>query len=445
MVNISNGILHAFEKISSCNGAFLLDSGTNLTPNSRYSFAGFNPVKTFSSRGGFVTIDNRTVIDTPLSALKNFLQSVETHPVFENYLPFCGGAVGYVSHEWGHFVGNGNCDEQVIPDLYFGIYDTVLTYDHLEKTAWITSLGLTPDGNASCDLAAKKTAAFVEMLDRTPISNWQLLHRAPSNGSHDISAALSKDDFITGAGTLKKFGRMPLFAGSYAAPTHKAPWDAYQNLRNENPSAFGGYINLGNAQILSSSRTSLLKVDKDKITGALVKGTAPTNSNPAYNSAGIAELANEDEIQTSHRRMLCDMMLSLGKVAQPSTIEPVKIAEIASDARAHHLSSTITATKIANASTVDCLLALLPAATDSHTSAVRAALEKRPRSIYTGSIGYVGFGNKAEFNLAYRTLLFKEATGYLHSGTEIRRTTDPEEAFYKTASAAKKIFEIIRT
>ncbi len=444
MIELPNGIIEAFEKLSPLSGAFLLDSGSLLSAKSRYSFAGYAPVRTFSSRGGFVTIDGRTVIDSPLNALKDFLKPVETNATADRYLPFCGGAVGFVSHEWGHFLGSDSFDAQVVPDLFFGIYDTVLTYDHLERAAWITSLGLGPDGVCSCALAAKKTAELIGKLETQLNFRHNTSHRTPANGRHDIAASLSKDEFIEGARLLKKFGRMPLFAPSYAAPTHKSAWEAYQDLRNENQPAFGGFINLGGAQILSSARTSLLKINGNSISGELVKGTAPASDSPTRNGAGICELCSEEEIQTTHRKLLCDMMISLDKVARTSSINAERIAEIESDRRAHHLASTVTATKNSEASAIDCLLALLPAATDKHTSGVRATLEKRPRSIYTGSIGYVGFGQKAEFNLAYRTLLFKDSTGYLHSGTELKRTTDPEEAFYRTSGAAKKIFETIQ-
>jgi len=58
-------------------------------------------------------------------------------------------------------------------------------------------------------------------------------------------------------------------------------------------------------------------------------------------------------------------------------------------------------------------------------------LEKSPRNIYTGSIGYISPNNEAVFNIAIRTILLDEKTktGELGIGSGVTIESDPEAEF----------------
>jgi anthranilate/para-aminobenzoate synthase component I len=69
-------------------------------------------------------------------------------------------------------------------------------------------------------------------------------------------------------------------------------------------------------------------------------------------------------------------------------------------------------------------------------------LEKVPRNVYTGTIGFISFNGKSEFNSAFRTMVLKDTIGYLHAGTEVGTSTDAEEAYVSTVNSAERIFGI---
>src|SRR3546814_18770904 len=65
---------------------------------------------------------------------------------------------------------------------------------------------------------------------------------------------------------------------------------------------------------------------------------------------------------------------------------------------------------------VDVLAALFPCGSVTGAPKIRAmeliaAIEKEPRGVYTGSIGWVGPGGDAGFNVAIRTLVIPEEPG----------------------------------
>lgn len=439
---LSGDLVDQFDKISHIKGAFLLDSGSSLSKESRYSFAGFNPLHTFSSRGGFITLDDSTVIDNPYKALQRLVRISESANIKETYLPFIGGLVGYISYEWGVRSSEDNPDSN-IPDVAFGLYDTILTYDHLEKTAWVSSLGLKADGSSDLNLANQRIEAFLRTLD---IKDPRLgLHKAlpPLEGRYSIASSLGKDNFIKGFRILKDSMRMPLYAREFVSPTSNDPWNVYKSLRRENQGEFAAFMNMGEFHVLSSSRTQLIKIQDGNVSLKPVKGSRPRGKDSAEEKVLIDQLHHNEQIQTTHRLMVSDVIRNLSTVCLQDSVDANQVAHIETDSRSHHLVSEVSGKKAPLVTPLDCLMAVLPAVSDSEVSNIVASLEKRPRSVYTGTIGFISFNGTAEFNSAFRTMIFKDTIGYLHSGVEVSKTTDAEEAYINTQKSAEHIFNLI--
>lgn len=441
-LKLSCGFASAFGHISHRKGAFLLDSAQTTGKDCRYSFAGINPLHTFSSTGGFISVDGHTVIDQPRGALQRFVNLAERLGD-DPYLPFSGGLVGFISFEWGNTRGNLFPSEH-IPDVSFGLYDTVAIYDHLEGLAWVSSLGLKEDGFQDESLASVRAEKLASALQESTLLK-MFEGYPPFHGKVSPANSLTKDRFIGAVKTLKQVDNSPLFAPRFSSPIYKTAWQTYLNLRGENPTPFAAFLNCGSFYILSASRTCLLQIEQGMICTHPTKGTIGRSKLAEDDSIRRSELVHDTEKQASHRYLVASMMNAMDHICEPGTIEPIEIASIESDARAHHMVSNIHGEKISRATALDCLLTLMPPATDtSRTASMIGGLEGSARNVYTGTIGFIG-GSHAEFNLAFRTLILKDTIGYLHAGTEIGYLTDPEEAFENTGRAAKHIFELCHT
>lgn len=439
-IKLPGGLLHAFGNLANRKGAFLLDSGEDITTESRYSFAGVNPIHTFTSNGAFVTLDDRTVIDNPYSALRRLVKITEDIGIVDPYLPFCGGLVGFISYEWGNSITAEK--ESQIPDVMFGLYDTAVTYDHLERTAWVTSFGLKEDGAGDENLARARANRLAEELNSEARRHEKFL--APLQGVHPVVSSLTKDGFISGFNLVKGAFNMPLFSQQFETPTHKDPWDVYLNLRNENPTAFAGYINCGNFHILSASRTCLIKIGQENVFVRPTKGSRSRGATVEDDRKRVNELKFDEEVQTSHRCLVSDVVRDLSKACPADSIEIDGVANIETDHRAHHLVTEISAVKRSNATLLDCLLSVMPAFSDGGAAPIVSRLEGARRDVYTGTIGFIGCNGKAEFNSAFRTMIIKDTISSLHAGAEVSRESDAEEAFVNTKKAAGHILELVR-
>ena len=107
---------------------FLLESIEGGARNARWSFLGTAPERSFSGADG-----------DPFELLRGIVRS-ETRalPVAEGYgddiPPFTGGAVGFAGYDAVRRLErlpSTNADAVGLPDAWFGVFETVLAFDHV--------------------------------------------------------------------------------------------------------------------------------------------------------------------------------------------------------------------------------------------------------------------------------------------------------------------------
>jgi len=96
----------------------------------------------------------------------------------------------------------------------------------------------------------------------------------------------------------------------------------------------------------------------------------------------------------------------------------------------------------------DAIGALLPAGTLSGAPKIRACeiieeLEKDPRGIYGGAIGYIDFTGNMDTCIAIRMAVRKNNRVYVQAGAGIVADSVPEKEFIESENKAKAIIEAI--
>ncbi len=114
-----------------------------------------------------------------------------------------------------------------------------------------------------------------------------------------------------------------------------------------------------------------------------------------------------------------------------------------------HIVSNVEARIKEGLDAIDVLRATFPAGTVSGAPKVRAMeiideLEPHTRGVYTGSIGYFGFGERtAQFNIAIRTITRRETQLTFHAGAGIVADSVPEAEYEETLAKAEGITNAI--
>lgn len=148
--------LDAYAPFADRPGAF------SIKIDSRYTLMGWEPRRTFSASGGFVTIDGRTRIDNPAAALQSFVAPVQQLPR-DPYHPFHSGLVGYMLPEFNAVPAAAETPTD-IPQAWFGVYDPVIVHDQMEQKLTVLSLGLDEALSPSEVSAEERAVQLVQQL-----------------------------------------------------------------------------------------------------------------------------------------------------------------------------------------------------------------------------------------------------------------------------------------
>jgi para-aminobenzoate synthetase component 1 len=228
----------------------------------------------------------------------------------------------------------------------------------------------------------------------------------------------------------------------FAVPVHQPPALIYQHLRAVSPSPYAAYLNLGDAQILSSSPELFLELDGRRVITRPIKGTRPRGAD----SLEDAKLKEELSLSVKDRAellMITDLERNdLGRVCRPGSVRVSALRTVESYPQVHHLVSTIEGDLGENRDVVDVLKATFPGGSITGAPKIRAMqvireLEPHAREIYCGAIGYVSLNGKAQFNVAIRTMAVKDGQAHFWSGGGIVADSDPQAEYEETLVKAR--------
>ena len=184
-------------------------------------------------------------------------------------------------------------------------------------------------------------------------------------------------------------------------------WDFFLHLA-QSQNNHAAYIDLGRYVICSISPELFFQLDGDTIICRPMKGTVKRGRTTSEDTRQ-AQWLKDSEKNRAENVMIVDMVRNdLGRIAK---IGSVKVPELFNTERYPTLwQMTSTVTAKTSASLVEIFRALFPSASITGapkvgTMRIISELEPTPRRIYTGSIGYISPGRKAQFNVAIRTAL----------------------------------------
>ena len=268
----------------------------------------------------------------------------------------------------------------------------------------------------------------------------------------DFHPLLPRADFIEAVDRARQY----IAAGDIYQVNLSYPWSApwpaeadalafYERLRDVSPAPFGAYLDLTDTRICSASPECFLKMSGRDILTRPIKGTRPRF--PA--DVGLDDQALDDLTHSEKERaellMITDLERNdLGIVCDYGSITVPELWKVESFAQVHHLVSTVTGTLRSDVDHVAALRACFPGGSISGAPKKRALeiiheLERFPRGIYTGAIGYFGFNGESQFNIAIRTAVQTGDQITFHVGAGIVADSVPEHEYEETLHKAAGI------
>ena len=269
-----------------------------------------------------------------------------------------------------------------------------------------------------------------------------------------ITSNLTKQDYVNAFKRIKEYIRngdcyQVNFAQHFSAKFKGNTWAAYQMLRKYNPAPFSAFINIPSGTILSSSPERFLSLSNNQVETKPIKGTKH-RSVFAYEDKELASLLLKSEKDRAENLMIVDLLRNdISKSCKLGSVKVPKLFSLETFSSVHHLVSTIRGSLAKNKDAIDLFRGCFPGGSITGAPKLRSMeiieeLERDKRSIYCGSIAYIGFDGNMDSNICIRTLIYckNKIHFFVGGGIVWDSTVDAEykECFHK-ASAILKIFE----
>jgi para-aminobenzoate synthetase component 1 len=422
-----------------------LDSGHDSRFAARYDILTARPYVTLTTSGIETEIWSRDGVEVsvrdPLDLLRETIGACDSD---SGDLPFAGGAIGHFSYDlarrFERFAGRAVRDIE-FPEMVFGIYDWALVVDHQRKRSFLVSEGRDPE-------TAERWDEIVGLFATHSVSHrreFQVVSRVLSNFDRaEYTCAFDRIQDHIRRGDCYQVN----FSQRFEARVSGDSWNAYVLLRNNNPAPFSAYFRTPNGDILSSSPERFLTVSGDYVESKPIKGTRPRSKDPDIDARLRDELVTSPK-DRAENIMIVDLLRNdLGKSCVPGSIEVSKVFDVESYAHVHHLVSTVNGRLSPGKHPLDLVKGCFPGGSITGAPKVRAMqiiddIEPQRRSIYCGSIGYLGFNGRMDLNIAIRTLLRTGDTMYAWAGGGIVADSDADLEFQECLDKASGLLAVL--
>ncbi len=273
-------------------------------------------------------------------------------------------------------------------------------------------------------------------------------HRASFSSSGRVEASVNRENYKKAIGRIKALLiQGDVYQVNYAIRFRKRisgdPYALFLKWAEKNKAGFSSYLNCGAFQILSLSPERLFRLSGDALMTQPIKGTAAKSG---------GEAALQGLMTSEKERAELDMITDLerndiGKVCRFGSVEVKQERAILELPNLWHATSQVEGRLRKGVGVQEVFKALFPGGSVTGCPKERAMqrieeLEKLPRNIFCGSVGYAQ-GKTADFNIAIRTALVHDGWVEYWAGSGIVMDSDPDREYEECMLKAERFLSLL--
>ena len=412
----------------------------------RYSIIGRCPYLKLVKEGELFTVNGEEEKEQTFeSYMKIYLaEHVDKN---DSELPLLSGAIGYFSYDYGRErQGILSGEEEIvhIPDATVTFYDFFIIEDCHSKEIWLIADGITGDAAQMLEEAEQRCKKAIQQREE----------RTKDRAEIAVFPNFEKEEYKQAVADMIQYiieGDIYIanMTQQLTIESDKEPLDVFYDLREANPSPFGGYLDYGEYQIICASPERFLRMRKGTVHTRPIKGTRKRGETPEEDQMLRVELQNSEK-DKSELLMIVDLERNdLNRVCVPGSVKVTELFTVEEYATVFHLVADIEGILQEGKNVMDLLEAAFPGGSITGAPKYRAMeiideLEHGKRNLYTGSIGYLTLDGDCDFNIVIRTALHKDGKYHLGVGGGITAESDLEFEYEETLQKAKAILEALQ-
>jgi hypothetical protein len=448
-------VLKALKQVSS--HTYLLESADNSNHWGRYSFLGYDPKIELFCKNHKMTIKDGTTrtfeSSDPAAEIRNILSQYKS-PRLEELPTFTGGFVGYFACEYIRYIEptldfpTPDDDFAMVNDVDLMLFDKVIAFDHYKNKIYLIANISTNDLERNynkAELELKTLADLVVNGKEADVPKGVLKTEFTSEFTKDeFEAVVKKTQHYIKEGDIFQC----VVSNRREAEFEGSLLNAYRVLRTLNPSPYMFYLSGGDVELTGASPETLVKMTDGKMYTFPIAGTMRRGKNEAEDLAIEEKLIN-DEKELAEHNMLVDLGRNdLGKISKFGSVKVEALHMLQRFSHVIHITSTVSGDIQDGKDALDAIGATLPAGTLSGAPKIRAIeilheLEKSPRGVYGGAVGYIDFSGNMDVCIGIRMAMNKGGKVYVRAGAGIVRDSVPESEFNETLIKGQSMISAI--
>ncbi len=444
--------------------AFLFESSDGDKRVARFSFMGLSPLAVLSFRDGQAQVTDLETgkLETlpcanPIAVMqeqqKKRLPVTPEVPGILKTFPFIGGWVGYMGYGATHYfdgIPRQDADPLAVPDGCYGLYDTVIVFDHLFRRIYFVSYREEAGARALWETVRTKIADQSDCLPplfyQDDVSDDVIFD--------DVSASFTKAGFCDTVRQVKEYiseGQVfqLVLSQRFSVPADCPALDIYRSVQAINPSPYSYFLTFPGFTYLGSSPETFVTCQNGRASLRALAGTRHRGQTDAEDGRLAEELRNDPKELAEHR-MLVDLGRNdMGRVCEVGTVTVGEIARLTRYTHVMHLATEITGQLRSDKTAYDVFKSCFPRGTVSGAPKIRAMellaqLEPERRGIYSGAVGYFDLCGNQDSAIAIRSALVKDGMVHVNAGAGIVYDSVPENEYEETRNKAKSILKAVK-
>lgn len=448
-------VLKALKQVSS--HTYLLESADNSNHWGRYSFLGYDPKIELFCKNHQMTIKDGTTrtfaCSNPAAEIRNILNQYKS-PRLEELPTFTGGFVGYFACEYIRYIEpildfpTPDNDSAMVNDVDLMLFDKVIAFDHYRNKIYLIANISTNDLERNYNKAELELKVLADLVVNGKEAN------VPKGVlKTEFTSEFTKDEFEEVVKKTQHYIKEGDIFQCVVSNRREAEFDgsllnAYRVLRTLNPSPYMFYLSGGDVELTGASPETLVKLAEGKLYTFPIAGTMRRGKTEAEDLAIEQRLIN-DEKELAEHNMLVDLGRNdLGKISRFGSVKVEALHMLQRFSHVIHITSTVSGEIQEGKDALDAIGATLPAGTLSGAPKIRAIeilheLEKSPRGVYGGAVGYIDFSGNMDVCIGIRMAMNKGGKVYVRAGAGIVRDSVPESEYNETLIKGQSMISAI--
>ena len=448
-------VLKALKQVSS--HTYLLESADNSNHWGRYSFLGYDPKIELFCKNHQMTIKDGTTrtfdCSDPAAEIRNILSQYKS-PRLEELPTFTGGFVGYFACEYIRYIEptldfpTPDDDPAMVNDVDLMLFDKVIAFDHYKNKIYLIANISTNDLERNYNKAELELKALADL-----VVNGKEADIPKGILKTEFTSEFTKDEFEAVVKKTQHYIKEGDIFQCVVSNRREAEFDgsllnAYRVLRTLNPSPYMFYLSGGDVELTGASPETLVKLTDGKMYTFPIAGTMRRGKTEAEDIAIEEKLIN-DEKELAEHNMLVDLGRNdLGKISKFGSVKVEALHMLQRFSHVIHITSTVSGDIQDGKDALDAIGATLPAGTLSGAPKIRAIeilheLEKSPRGVYGGAVGYIDFSGNMDVCIGIRMAMNKGGKVYVRAGAGIVRDSVPASEYNETLMKGQSMISAI--